>query len=64
MSKLEFSDGMKFDMDGPLRIIRKSDGYYVVGQGMLIPVRDREEAREVIADMVGRPEDQPGHSQR
>ena len=64
MSTLEFSDGVKFNMQGPLRLERRRDGWYVVGQGMLIPVSDRVEGAEVIADMTSRPEDQPGHSQR
>jgi hypothetical protein len=48
---LTFSDGMKFDTSGPLRVTRRSDGYYVVGEGMLIPVADREEGKQMIADM-------------
>lgn len=45
---LTFSDGMKFDTQGEPRIIRKSDGLYVVGNGFLIPVNDMEEAREEL----------------
>jgi hypothetical protein len=48
---LKFNDGMSFDTSGPLRITRRSDGLYVVGQGMLIPVSDREEAKEIIEEM-------------
>ena len=38
MSKLIFSDGVKFDTDGLLRVEHRKDGYYVVGEGMLVPV--------------------------
>lgn len=48
MSELRFSDGMTFDTAGPLRVVEKSDGLYVVGGGMLLPVRDRAEARDVL----------------
>lgn len=51
---LEFNDGMKFDTDGELRVVRKSDGYYVVGRGMLIPVEDREEGQRTIDEMSGK----------
>lgn len=36
MSQLEFSDGMTFDLSGPLRVELRSDGYYVLGQGMMM----------------------------
>ena len=45
---LKFSDGMEFDTSGPLRITSRSDGLYVVGEGMLIPVNSHEEAEEII----------------
>ncbi len=48
---LRFSDGVSFDTSGPLRITRRHDGYYVVGENMLIPVEDREEGRKVIEEM-------------
>lgn len=51
MSTLQFSDGMSFKTDGPLRVTRKSDGWYVVGQGMLIPVQDAKEGRELIQEL-------------
>jgi hypothetical protein len=52
MSILRFSDGMTIKTDGKLRVILKSDGYYVVGQGMSIPVRSRKEGEEAIADIL------------
>ena len=48
---LHFNDGVSIDTSGELRILRLKDGYYVVGQGNCIPVRDREEAHETIEEM-------------
>ena len=48
---IKFSDGMEFDTAGDLRIERRSDGLYVVGKGMLIPVNDRVEGLEIIKEM-------------
>jgi hypothetical protein len=45
---MQFSDGMSFDTSGPLRTICKSDGLYVVGNGLLIPVEDYNEAEALI----------------
>ena len=48
MSLLTFSDGMTFNLSGPMRVTLRSDGWYVVGGNMLIPVRDKEEGDEFI----------------
>ncbi len=48
---MKFSDGMEIDTSGPLRVVKKSDGYYVVGEGMLIPVADRAEGEAEIREM-------------
>jgi exosome complex RNA-binding protein Rrp4 len=48
MSKLKFSDGMEFDLSGPLRVELRSDGYYVVGNGMLMAVDTFEKGQEYI----------------
>ena len=48
---LRFNDGMEFDTSGELRITRRRDGLYVIGEGMLIPVETREKARELIAEL-------------
>lgn len=53
---LEFSDGMKINTDGPLRITREYDGLYVVGNGMLIPVSNEREAEKVLNNMKTRNE--------
>jgi hypothetical protein len=47
---VRFSDGMTFDTAGPLRTVRKSDGLYVVGNGLLIPVNDYKEAKTLIEE--------------
>jgi hypothetical protein len=52
--RLRFNDGMSFETSGPLRASCRSDGWYVVGNGMLIPVRDQEEAEKMIQSMEKR----------
>jgi len=49
MSMIKFTDGVQFDTSGEPRCERRADGLYVVGNGMLIPVRDEVEAAEEIA---------------
>ena len=48
MSQLKFSDGETFDLSGPLRVELISDGYYVLGQGMMMAVNTFEEGQEYI----------------
>ncbi len=48
---IRFSDGEYFDTDGPLRIERRKDGLYVVGNGFLVPVSTIEEGEELIKTM-------------
>lgn len=52
MSTLKFSDGKTFDTSGSLRQIRRSDGWYVIGDRMLIPVADVEEAQTIIKSLT------------
>jgi len=40
MSILKFNDGEEFDLSGFLRVEERYDGWYVVGENRLIPVRD------------------------
>ena len=42
MSILKFSDGIEIDTSGELRLLELYDGWYVVGEGRLIPVKDRK----------------------
>ncbi len=48
---LRFTDGVTIDSSGELRVIRLQDGYYVAGQGMLMPVGSYAEGMELIRDM-------------
>jgi hypothetical protein len=43
MSTLKFTDGEVFDLSGPLRLEERFDGWYVVGNNKLIPVRSEAE---------------------
>ncbi len=61
MSTIKFNDGMEFNTsDNSYRVVRKSDGYYVIGRGNLIPVDDTEEAYRMIDDLLAA----EGHSSR
>ncbi len=53
---LRFSDGVNIDTSGELRVLTLSDGLYVVGEGMCIPVNSPEEARETIQSIKERKE--------
>ena len=50
MSQLKFSDGMTFDLSGQLRVELRSDGYYVLGQNMMMAVDTLEQGQKIIAD--------------
>ena len=47
---LHFSDGISIDTSGELRVLTLTDGLYVVGEGMCIPVNSREEAEKLIKE--------------
>ena len=49
---MRFSDGMKFNTDGEYRLAHRSDGWYVVGEGMLLAVNDPVEGHKVMAEMT------------
>ena len=51
---LRFNDGINLDTSGPLRTIELHDGWYVVGEGMSIPVASKEEAEETIRSITER----------
>ena len=51
MSKLKFTDGVEFDTAGDYHMSHRKDGWYVVGRGMLCPVKDYEDGQKVIAEM-------------
>ena len=48
---IRFSDGVAFELNGALLIVRERDGLYVVGEGCLIPVVDEKEALQTIATL-------------
>jgi hypothetical protein len=50
---LRFSDGMSFDTEGELHVEFRHDGLYVIGRDMVIPVKDKEEAQEIIESIKG-----------
>ncbi len=52
MSKLKFSDGEEFDLSGPLRVELRSDGYYVLGQGMMMAVDTLEQGENFIKNKL------------
>ena len=51
MSILRFSDGEKFDTSVELQLTHRKDGWYVIGEGNLIPVESLDEGREVVKQM-------------
>ena len=52
MSKLRFTDGEEFDTSGPLRKEERYDGWYVIGNGYLIPVKSEEGADKIIVELM------------
>ena len=50
---LLFSDAMKIETDGEYRVIRKRDGWYIVGHGCCVPVNDRIDGLDLIAQFEG-----------
>ena len=48
---MEFSDGMKFNTSGEYRLAHRSDGWYVVGRNMLLPVASASEGTAFISEM-------------
>ena len=48
MTTLKFSDGEEFDLSGSFRKECRLDGWYVLGENMLIPVKDEQEADEYL----------------
>jgi hypothetical protein len=48
MTTLKFSDEEEFDLSGSLRKEHRTDGWYVLGENMMIPIKDETEADEYI----------------
>jgi len=51
MSILRFSDGEEFDTSVELQLTHRKDGWYVIGEGNLIPVESLDKGREVVKEM-------------
>jgi hypothetical protein len=49
MTILKFTDGEEFNLSVSLRKEYRVDGWYVLGDNTLIPVRDEQEADEYIS---------------
>jgi len=49
MATLKFSDGEEFELSGSLRKEHRTDGWYVLGENKLIPVKDEQEADDYIS---------------
>ena len=45
---LNWSDGWNPSVQGPLRVEKGPDGWYVIGEGAMIPVDSQEEGEEFI----------------
>jgi hypothetical protein len=54
MAKLKFTDGVEIDTSGELRSLELKDGWYVTGQGLLIPVEDEIEANRMVQELKGK----------
>ena len=48
MSILRFSDGEEFDTSVELQLMKRKDGWYVIGEGLLIPVVDIDKGRAML----------------
>ena len=59
MGTLRFSDGIEIDTAGELRLLELYDGWYVVGEGKLIPVKDEEEGLSRIEKIKGDNKEKP-----
>ncbi len=46
-----FFDGMVIHTHEPMRVVEFSDGWYVVGEGKLIPVKTEEEGKRIIENL-------------
>lgn len=49
---LRFNDGVTINTAGEIRLHVEHDGWYVVGRGMCIPVRDASHGRAVISTLT------------
>lgn len=45
---MQFSDGVNIPTAGKLRTYRAKDGWYVVGEGTMVPCSDEADARATL----------------
>lgn len=48
---LKFTDGIEIDTKGDYRALKLYDGWYLVGNGLLIPVKDKSEVSKIISNL-------------
>jgi len=53
---LRFNDGINIDTSGELRHLELHDGHYVVGQGLLVPTKSKQDSENLIKKLKGSPE--------
>lgn len=46
--KLKYTDGIEIDTDGPFRILHHRDGWYLAGEGLLIPLENEQEGLDYL----------------
>lgn len=51
MRRLSFNDGLEVDTSGPLRTAILWDSWYVLGDGVLVPVHDQAEGTRLVRDL-------------
>jgi hypothetical protein len=51
VKKLSFTDGMVIHVEGEYRLVKFSDGHYVVGYGNLFPVASEKVGKELIENL-------------
>ena len=49
--KLKYTDGIEIDTDGPFRILNLKDGWYLAGEGLLVPLKDEQEGLDYLAEI-------------
>lgn len=53
---LRFSDGVNIETSGKLRTLKLDDGWYVTGQGLLIPCESHKEAKKKLNELKNKKE--------
>ena len=49
---IKFSDGIEIKNHGPLTIIEREDGFYVVGEDLVCAVESIEEGQKIIREIL------------